>query len=92
MDLKAIMEIMSHKTPKMPTRYQYPSPIHKLRAGSLLTTPVAKRDKKAVMSPFGKALLKKFCSSFLHTLPIIPKRLFGEDLLIIFLTNNYKPC
>lgn len=31
-DLKTIMEIMGHKTPKMAMRYQHPSPSHKLEA------------------------------------------------------------
>ena len=31
-DLKTIMEIMGHKTPKMSMRYQHPTPAHKLKA------------------------------------------------------------
>lgn len=31
-DLKTIMEIMGHKTPKMSMRYQHPTPTHKLKA------------------------------------------------------------
>ena len=31
-DLKTIMEIMGHKTPKVAMRYQHPAPDHKLKA------------------------------------------------------------
>jgi len=31
-DLKTIMEIMGHKTPKMSMRYQHPTSAHKLQA------------------------------------------------------------
>ena len=35
-DLKTIMEIMGHKTPRMAMRYQHPSPEHKLTAARSL--------------------------------------------------------
>ena len=35
-DLKTIMEIMGHETPKTAMRYQHPSPDHKLKAVKIL--------------------------------------------------------
>ena len=43
-DLKTIMEIMGHKTPRMAMRYQHPSPSHKLEA-------VNRLDKIRVPAP-----------------------------------------
>lgn len=51
-DLKTIMEIMGHKTPRMAMRYQHPSPQHKLsavRSLDRLREKKEEREKKVVM-------------------------------------------
>jgi len=45
-DLKTIMEIMGHKTPKVAMRYQHPAPDHKLRMVKML-------DKQAGAKKYG---------------------------------------
>lgn len=55
-DLKTIMEIMGHSTPRMAMRYQHPTPDHKLTAvRSLDRSRKRKEEKKVVHVPFGTA-------------------------------------
>lgn len=50
-DLKTIMEIMGHKTPKMSMRYQHPTPDHKLNAVQRL-----QKNEVPAESPAGKVI------------------------------------
>lgn len=53
-DLKTIMEIMGHKTPRMAMRYQHPAPSHKLQAvRNLDQVPSKVTTAKVVSGNFG---------------------------------------
>ena len=48
-DLKTIMEIMGHKSPRTAMRYQHPAPDHKLRAVKILDGYFAKRKPAEIV-------------------------------------------
>ena len=49
-DLKTIMEIMGHKSPKVAMRYQHPAPDHKLNAVKSLDKPSPKSTPAKVIA------------------------------------------
>jgi integrase len=48
-DLKTIMEIMGHKSPRTAMRYQHPAPDHKLRAVKILDSYAGKHKSAEVL-------------------------------------------
>jgi len=48
-DLKTIMEIMGHKSPRTAMRYQHPAPDHKLRAVKILDDYFSKRKSAEIV-------------------------------------------